>query len=187
MSMFELVVFGALWLVLAALGTLVLVLYRQVEKAYAAADSIVNAGLAAGTEAPDLEVMSSEGVGPLAFPSDDELVALAFLTTSCEDCVEFVDMLRERNDFPGRVIGLVSGPDQGEISDEGVERFQALWVAHPPDIVRTWGIGTTPFAYVLRGRTIVASGSVRSRSDVEELLQQAAAFESQSAAETVSG
>jgi hypothetical protein len=170
-------VFGALWVALAILTTLVLVLYRQVEKAYAATTAEESTGLAPGARAPDIEVLTAGGIGLLEFPSPRELGLLAFLTTTCEDCVDLVRLIKEERPFPGRVIGLVTGEDHGEITRSEDGSFEPYWVAHPADVVRSYGVSLTPLVYVVRGRTILASGVVRSRPGLLRLLREAENFE----------
>jgi hypothetical protein len=79
--------------------------------------------------------------------------------------------------LPGPVIGLITGEDRGEFSSADDGRFHPLWVAHPPDIIRDYGIGTTPYVYVVRGRTVLGSRSVETLAGVRELLREANAFE----------
>jgi hypothetical protein len=175
MSSVEMVVFGALWLVLAVLAALVLLLYRQVEKAYRTTTGLENVGLPPGVEAPDVEVMTKDGVMRLTFPSEPDLTMLAFLTPTCSDCLKLVDVLKENHLFPGQILGLVSGEGRGEITDGEDGKFRALWVAHPPDVMRSYGVTTTPLVYILRGRTVLASDSVHSRAGVERLVRNALA------------
>jgi hypothetical protein len=177
MSGLELAAFGTLWFVLALLACLVFILYRQVEKAYGASTELQNVGLHPGVEAPDVEVITEDGTRPLRFPAPGELALLAFLTTTCEACVKLVRELQAGEPLPGPVIGLITGEDRGEFSGTDDGRFHPLWVAHPPDIIRDYGIGTTPYVYVVRGRTVLGSRSVETLAGVRELLREANAFE----------
>jgi hypothetical protein len=177
MSGLELAAFGTLWFVLALLACLVFILYRQVEKAYAASTELQNVGLQPGVEAPDVEVVAQDGTRLLRFPAPGGLAFLAFLTTSCEACVTLVRELQSGAPLPGPVIGLITGEDRGEFSGADRGRFHPLWVAHPPDVIRDYGIGTTPYVYVIRGRTILGSKSVEGLAGVRELLRDADAFE----------
>jgi hypothetical protein len=177
MSGLELAVFGTLWLVLALLACLVFILYRQVEKAYAASTELQNVGLQPGVEAPDVEVITQDTTRLLGFPAPGELAFLAFLTTTCEACVKLVRELQSGAPLPGPVIGLITGEDRGEFSGSDDGRFDPLWVAHPPDVIRDYGIGTTPYVYVVRGRTVLGSRSVDTRAGLRQLLQEADQFE----------
>jgi hypothetical protein len=173
MSGLELAAFGTLWFVLALLACLVFILYRQVEKAYAASTELQNVGLQPGVEAPDIEVITQDETELLRFPAPGELAFLAFLTTTCEACVKLVRELQSGEPLPGQVIGLITGEDRGEFSGADDGRFHPLWVAHPPDIIRDYGIGTTPYVYVVRGRTVLGSRSVETLAGLRELLREA--------------
>jgi hypothetical protein len=177
MSGLELAAFGTLWLVLALLACLVFILYRLVVKAYAASTELQNVGLQPGVEAPDVEVVAQDGTRLLGFPAPGGLALLAFLTTSCEACVKLARELQSGASLPGPVIGLITGEDRGEFSASDDGRFQPLWVAHPPDVIRDYGIGTTPYVYVVRGRTVLGSRSVETRAGLRELLQETEQFE----------
>ena len=83
MSPAETAIIVALWIVLASLALLVLVLYRQLEKAYLRQQRPVDAGLAAGTEAPTIAVITGRSTGPLELPGDGSLSLLVFVTTAC--------------------------------------------------------------------------------------------------------
>ncbi len=177
MSGLELAAFGTLWFVLALLACLVFILYRQVEKAYGASTELQNVGLHPGVEAPDVEVVTEDGTRLLRFPAPGEIALLAFLTTTCEACVKLVGELQSGEPLPGPVIGLITGEDRGEFSGADDGRFHPLWVAHPPDIIRDYGIGITPYVYVVRGRTVLGSRSVETQAGLRELLREADEFE----------
>lgn len=177
MSPIETAAFGTLWVVLFVLAGLVLLLYRQLEKAYAHSTGLENVGLPPGAIIPDIEVMTSDGVGPLEFPEPHELTLLAFLTASCEACSKLVGVLEEDDVFPGRVTALVSGEHRGEFDVPEDRRLTMLWLAHPPDASHSYGVTLTPHVFVLRGRTVLASKSVQSRAGLQKLLQSAQEYE----------
>ena len=124
-----------------------------------------------------MEVVAQDGTRLLRFPAPGGLAFLAFLTTSCEACVKLVRELQSGAPLPGPVIGLITGEDRGEFSGADRGRFHPLWVAHPPDIIRDYGIGTTPYVYVIRGRTVLGSKSVETQAGLRELLREADQFE----------
>lgn len=173
MNGIETVAFGTLWAALFLLGALVFLLYRQVEKAYAVGTGLENVGLPPGVEAPEVEIVTSNGVGALELPSNGEITLVAFLTTSCESCVKLAEVLRRGEVHSGTAIGLVSGENDGTLRGGEDGRFRMLWLAHPPDIVRSYGVNLTPLVYVLRGKTILASKSVHSAAGLGKLLQEA--------------
>jgi hypothetical protein len=172
MTSIEVVAFGTLWVGFLTLGALVLVLYRQVEKAYSTSEAGESGGLLAGVEAPDVEVAGPQGTEPLRFPEPGELALLGFVTATCEGCAELVRSFRAMDDFDGRIIGLVNGEDTGELRDAG-PHVEMRWLAHPPDVIRSFGIRTVPHTYVVRGRTVLASGGAMSRRGLEQLVDNA--------------
>jgi hypothetical protein len=168
MSSLQLVVYGVLWVCLMTLGALLLLLYRQVEKVYQDSYTQRNIPLAAGVEAPSIEIIDDDGAeAPLVFGSDDELSVVAFLMPSCSTCVDVVEVLHRDSPVPGRSLGVVLGEDKGEFHRS--DSFLPVWAAHPPDVMRAYGVGQTPFAYVLRGSTVLAAKYVQSRGDLEDL------------------
>src|SRR5205807_841192 len=92
MNTTEMAVFVGLWLVLFSLALLVLLMYRQVEKAYSAGSFGRSAGLLPGVEFPGIEVIVAEGMTTLSFPTEGRIV-VAFLSTTCDACRKLVDAL----------------------------------------------------------------------------------------------
>ena len=179
MSPVETIAFGTLWIFLLLLGALVLVLYRQVEKAYTHTTGLDNVGLPPGIDAPDLEVITEDGVAPLDFSDASDLTLVAFLRTSCDACVTLAKTLRDDRALTGRTIALVSGEDDGEFKKSGSDNIEVFWLAHPPDATRSYGVNLTPLVYIFRGRTVLAARSVHSRSGIEALVREARDYEAE--------
>jgi hypothetical protein len=173
MSGIELVAFGVLWAVLVGLAALVLVLYRQVERAYAASARGAPGGLSPGTEAPGLEVLQGTEIVEWHVPDDDRIRVLAFVTTTCEACVRLLRALTDLERREGvQPVVLVQGEAQGEMAAL-MRELETVWIAHPPEVVTNYGITIYPLVYVVRGRTVLASRSVASRGDLSKLVTEA--------------
>jgi hypothetical protein len=164
-------------MILLGLAALVLLLYRQVEKAYQEGIGGQSGGLLPGVNAPDIEVTFDKRDQPLAFPAADELAILAFVSTDCDACGSLVTALDRQVDFRGTVLGLVNGEKNSRFPPKHLSRVRLLWLAHPPDVIRSYGASTVPMVYVVRGRTILASKVVATASGVERLLEEAQVYE----------
>lgn len=177
MTSIQTLAYITLWLVFMALAGLLLLLYRQVEKAYQESVGGEASGLLAGVHAPDIEVSWEKQDQPLQFPGDETLAVLAFVSTDCEACTKLVRALDRRLDFDGPLIGLVNGERNAQFPPKGLSRVELRWLAHPPDVIRSYGASTVPMVYVIRGRTVLASKVVATTSGVERLLDEARDYE----------
>ena len=177
MSSIEMVVFGALWAIAFVMGALLLLLYRQVEKAYRQDLQEQSGGLLPGVEAPPLEVLNDEGNVPLQLPYPGELALVAFMTTTCDACTKLLPILADDRVTDARVLTLMSGGRAADVEIPDNPRVEVLWLAHPPDATRRYGASIAPFVYVLRGRTVLASKTVSTREGVADLREDARANE----------
>lgn len=185
MSPLETLAFGALWLALLLLAGLLFIVYRQIEKAYNAANSPAAGGLPAGVLAPDVEVLDdSDSERPLVFADEDSRSLLAFVTPDCAACKSVLEMLQDTPPFEGPMVALVNG-ERGKDFPGSRGSLQVLALAHPPDVVRSYGVSSVPLVYALRGRTILASKVLASRSGLEQLLAEADAYEDSVTAEAI--
>lgn len=173
MSSIEMVAFGILWVIALVLGGLLLLLYRQVEKAYRQDQQVQTGGLLPGVEAPALEVISDEGNVPLQLPLPGELALIVFMTTTCDACAKLLPVLADDRVTDARVIALVSGGRTSDVAMPTSPRVELLWLAHPPDATKRYGATVAPFLYVVRGRTILASKTTATREGVAELIEEA--------------
>lgn len=176
MNGIELVAFGALWCIFAALTALVALLYRQVERAYQRSAAVQAAGIVAGNEIPDLEVATETGVEPLEHSPDGSLAIMAFVTPECDACKALLGDLKVGFDGVDRILVLVNGETSGALR-EAVRDLEILWLAHPNDAVRHYGVTVVPLVYVVRGRMVLASGVASHGSEVNALIQRALEFE----------
>jgi hypothetical protein len=172
MNGLETIAFGTLWCVLLTLGALVLLLYRQVDRSYAAALTGARGALSLGAITPEIEIVRGTTITGWRLPDDDKVRVVAFLSTSCQACERLARTLAKRSDELPQTVALIVGEDRGEFHalSSGVEK---IWIAHPPEAVRAFGVTTYPLVYVLRGRTVLASKNVTTAGGVERLLRQA--------------
>jgi hypothetical protein len=176
MSPTETAIIIALWIVLAALALLVLVLYRQLEKAYLRQQRPVDAGLAAGTEAPEIAVVSGRSAGPLELPADGSMSLLVFVTTACPACAKLMPLLTD-GAIGVPAIVLISGEGFHEYADLETPTFRAHWLVNLADADHLYGVSVVPTIYVLRGQTILARTIDGTRDGILAALAEARARE----------
>jgi hypothetical protein len=173
MKSIEVVGFGTLWVILMLLGGLILLLYRQVERAYQGQTGTQVGGLMPGVEAPEIGVLADDGKQePLRLPGPTEIALLAFVSVGCDSCTQLLNLLSGQKVFKGRAVGLVNGqtPRDYQVLRK---KMELRWLFHPPDVTRDYGITATPTVYVLRGRTVLASKVVSTKAGLEGLLADA--------------
>jgi hypothetical protein len=171
MSPLEVTGFGALWLVFLVLAGLLLVLYRQVEKAYETAEIDDKGALLPGVEVPDVEVIADYGIAPLELPPDAGEVLLAITSASCSACSTLVKTLADDGVSSGRRVVLVEGDSPAGLW--GAPRNVEIWaLAHPPDVIRHFGVTNVPLLYVLDGNVVQAVAVASERDEVVELVRE---------------
>lgn len=163
-----------LWTVVLTLLLLVLLLYRQVERAYQSAGVGRGGGLLPGVEFPAIEIMTEAGQDFLQLPTDSEPYLVAFATPDCDGCITLLNTLAKRKAFEGVAIGVLIDPvPQGRPVPEFPEGLPIYGAASPLGIRRSFGITTVPLLYVMRERTVLASGTVLKDEEITRLLQEA--------------
>ncbi|HEV7564739.1 MAG TPA: hypothetical protein VGO31_02120 [Microbacteriaceae bacterium] len=153
MSGAENITFAALWLLVGFLGLLVLVLYKQLDRLILREDTAGVSLLPTGSEMPDLQVLGAHGIELLEIPDHSSVWALAFVTTTCGACANFLRELQAiRRDFPTVVVvrgeSLKDEPDDPQIT--------CRWIAMPGDLPELFAVTVVPTIYVLKDRTILA-------------------------------
>lgn len=178
-------VFAVLWLVVLTLGGLVLLLYSQVDKAYRSAAMHQSAGLLPGTEAPDFQILTTDGAVPLPLPAAaGDPYILAFINSACSRCKDLIEQAAKRPRSDGRIIFLLThGRGYPDIVERLPPSASLHPLAYPEDVMREFGVTVYPFVYVMRGKTVLAGRSVVTDVDMAELLHEAAHNEEQWAAE----
>jgi hypothetical protein len=180
MSTLQTTVYFALWITLVSLGGLVVILYRQVDKAYLRSGAVATA-LPVGATAPELPVISEAGMQPLPFFAESQLGALAFLTTTCSGCHDTAKLLASGvlGDVP--VAAVYSGEGSADFLEDQTDRFRKYWLTSDGDATERYNVSVVPTVYMLRGRTIVAASSDGSREGLEKLLHAASEGSEESA------
>jgi hypothetical protein len=161
------------WFALIGLAGLILLLFRQVERAYRHTADVHQAGLLPGVEAPDIEVLVGSRIVPLGFPEDQHHV-LAFVNGDCDICAELLKELAVGGVFDGPIEALLmdaSGPPIDPASLPA--RISIHAVAHPPDIRRSYGVSVTPFVYFMNGKTVLSARSVWTAAGLSKLVDEA--------------
>lgn len=174
--------FGVLWFGFMVLGGLVLLLYRQVDRAYSNEAGTEAPQLAPGAQAPDFKVIDQAGEVPFAFRTDDSLWLLLFGTTDCSLCRALLHDLGTAGTVGApagtvcEVVGALAGeatPEYLALLDMQSPAFRIIWLSHPSSVGELFGIRSVPSAYILQGRTIVAGGVVSDMADVVALIARA--------------
>jgi hypothetical protein len=176
MKPIETVAFGTLWVVLLALAGLVLVLYRQLDKAYRESTGAVSNALPRGTKAPPVAVLGdSEIEEDLTLP-EGELAVLAFVTTACEACADLVKRLMSGEDAPStRTAVLVTGEGYRDYVGVGEPRVTMHWIVSPADVKDDWRVSLVPMLYAVRDGIVLAASNDGSSEGVWGLLDEAGA------------
>lgn len=172
MTPIETIAFATLWLVLLCLAGLVLILYRQVEKAYQRSAAVANP-LPPGTQAPPIDVLADGGGRELELPADG-LTLLVFVTTTCPACEDLLHRLTlVRESLPGRTVVLVTGEGFEEFFARSTSELSVLGVAHPADVSDGYRVSMVPMLYLLDGRTVLGASTDGSTEGLESLLATA--------------
>lgn len=163
--------FAVLWIVTATLLLLVLILYRQVEKAYRFANEDAGASLAPGSSFPTIEVLHEGLEKRLDINQEGEVVA-AFVSTSCPACAHLLnDLIRKPVNAPVRVF--VHGAGYEEYRDRSNGQISMHWLAHPPDAAQDVGISVYPQVFVVIDGLVTSSKSVNNSLAITRMLQEA--------------
>lgn len=170
MNALETTAFGVLWVMLLGLALLVLVLYRQVEKAYRQGTSeVAGEALAAGTAAPDLEVIRDGEMTNLDLP-DEGLILLAFVSDGCEACAAFISDLNGDN-FPAvKTMLLATGANLPELDRVDESRVAIRTVVSPADVKESYRVSAVPMLYLVRDTVIIGASHDGSPDGVRALL-----------------
>lgn len=171
MTDINMVVFGVLWVLTAALASLLLVLYRRIDVAYKSGEQPRFTGLVPGTRLPPIEILNESGLDWMPIPQTQRHI-LAFVNASCDDCHRLLRNL-EGDSWNLPVIAVITSGDRLDESIYNNPRFSVYVAGHAPDLKRDYGVNVVPVMYVIaEGR--VASGRVAvSKKDIESVISQA--------------
>ncbi len=177
MSTPETIISVTLWVVAVTVLLLLLLLYRQVDRAYGSNEAGQSTALLPGVELPPVEVMTPSGPGFLELPAGPEPSILAFIGTGCDRCARLVETLKSESAFYGLanclfVDATPAGEAVGEVPDNS-ENVKFYSAAYAPDIPRAFGVNSVPLVYVLDGRTVLAARPAADDRELTELLATA--------------
>lgn len=167
----EVAAVSGLWVVLFVLAALVLVLYRQVEKAYRYSAGVADSALRPGSVVPDVAVVREGVIQPVPYP-ERELSFVVFVTSTCSSCRDLMQRLDSSEGVGPRVVALVTGDGFQEYSEPRNQRMATYWVSSPADVHDQFGVNLVPMVYVIRDRTVLGATHDSSDSGLRALLAQ---------------
>jgi hypothetical protein len=164
-------VFAVLWLCVLFLIGLVLVLYREVDRAYSAESSVKSAGLLSGTPLPDLEIVDGTQVTLLPKLRSDDPVEIVFIKRSCVRCETLVGEFSPSSADPGvRTVIVVLEGETPKVRASLSPAVEVYEPAFPIETARDFGVSMVPLAYFAKGGRVIATGSPSSRAELTSLL-----------------
>lgn len=167
MTSVEVVAFSVAWIALLALAALVLLLYRQVEKAYRRSTSAGHEGLPAGAVAPEIAVVHDGGIEALELP-EDEPALLVFVSTDCDACRGLMRLLDDGTSLA--TFALVTGDGMREYLEPRNPRLRVRWVASPADIHEQYRVSLVPTLCVVQDGHVLGSTTDGSPAGLRQLL-----------------
>jgi hypothetical protein len=179
MSSAQLAVFLILWLVVASLACLVLALYRAVDKAYRQGGVAASPGLPAGVAMPTLEVPRGAGVGHIEARDANERWLMLFVSPTCDSCKQLLrEGLGSLVVLPVTVV-VTHGDTFAELTEfvDGHRDVAIEYLMDASDARHQAKVERVPFAYVLRGSTILAGGLAAASRDISALISAADEYE----------
>lgn len=174
MTELQTVVVLSLWLAMAGLASLVLVLYKQVDRLYGAGGGGGSQPLEAGTEAPEIRIVSTSGQDtPLEAPEGQDIYLVVFLMQSCSSCIQLVRSVKLSPHLLGKVIGLLIGETTGEFAMKRVAPMTLFSLTDPGQVVRTYAVSQTPMTYAISNGVILGGRHSPTVRDLEDILREA--------------
>lgn len=168
----------AQWALLFALGMLVIVMYRQLGRAFHRPRSTGELGPPVGSKAADLEYTRlRDGTLQYAIPGDGQAMLLAFADPTCPSCERLVEALGEAQDAGElasvRVLLLVSDPPSYlEISDAFRKTHLELGQIVAQATVEAYKASATPLLVAIdRTGTVRSAGPAVQRAEVKAFSQ----------------
>jgi len=171
MSPIERTVFVVLWLAVLLLAALLVMIYRQVDRAYRRSALDRMRGLPAGTPVPTVEVLADGQQTALRLDPDEAVQALVFVSTDCKVCSTLRADLNRVWPLEDRLTVLVTG--EFHKPEEAEWPGRVLWVTHSFDVAREFGVVVVPFAYAIASGAIVASRAIGGSSELRALFDEA--------------
>jgi hypothetical protein len=172
MSPGQTIAFGILWLSVIFLGALVLLVYREVERAYSVDPKRQSGGLLEGVPLPDLEVVEGTEVVPLPGLRSEDSFLMVFVKQTCRGCESMLKILRTAQ-LDVRAVVVVLEGRTAEIRLTLPSTTEVYEAAYPDDTARNYGITVVPLAYVVEGGKVLVAGSPENLSEVQSLVDRA--------------
>lgn len=171
MSTAVLVVFGVLWLAALALAGLVLIVYRELDGAYARTEaSLSSGGLTEGSRPAPLLVVGPGGTEELRLADETGTRLVGIVSTDCSACEATMASLQEGLDGAPETIVLITG-SQRKFVEYGRPGLTLHWVHNTADLQFRLGVTVVPTLYLLRDGAVVDSTTDGSPGAIEELVR----------------
>lgn len=162
--------------IVIALGWLVILLYRAVDRAYKQTDS-PSPGLEPGSEFPSLEVVADEGLQPLDLSavSAESISLVLFANGTCETCQNMFSagFPAELSDTPVTILVTQGDSFHDMAVAMDSSSLTVEYLADPADAWHLARVDQVPFLYVLREGRVVKGGLVTSFGEVVAAVSDA--------------
>lgn len=180
MSGIAAVAFGLLWSGVVVLAVFVLLMYRELDRAYGRVQSRVGGGgLQAGAPMPSVLTLGPGGSRELDLNAERSgLCIVAFISTKCAACEETMALLRNRvaGDVPAVALIIGTGSKFG---DYGNDKLALHWLQNPADAPERFRVTVVPTLYMLQDGVVLGSTADGSEGGVRGLLDRVAPETSQ--------
>lgn len=170
MSALETSTFTILWAFLVFVAFLVVVGFRQIERAQRSALPAPTT-LGIGERPPEIHIIGDSGIEQLEHGKAPYL--LAFLSPGCGACKSTMEHLLA-TELPLRTVAVVTAPGKSDYADAvPPPNMSVRWIANPADARVYYKINVVPTLYVLRDGEVLAASNDGSSRGIERLLEQA--------------
>lgn len=171
LSAAEITAFVTLWVALILLSGLVVLLYRQLERAYLATGG--EAQLAAGSPFPELEIATGDGLQLFPWPSSAATMYAVLVSTKCQKCFEALEYLPSLIESE-RILVFTAGEWTPDVR-KATEGLTCHVLGHPPDAERSLGLSGYPTVIATRQGHVLASTGEHTRSKLARFVTDAEA------------
>lgn len=173
MTNVQLAVYLILWTGVAVLGTFVVLMYRELDRAYGRTQGPVQGGgLAEGAAVPPILVVGPGGTDELAIAEKPGPLLLAVVTTDCPACEQTMELLHSGANHDVPVLALVGGSGT-KYSNLATDRLELHWLHNPADAGAKLLVTVVPTLYMLMDGLVVASTADGSSDGIRALVATA--------------
>lgn len=172
MTSVEVVSFAALWAALIALAALVVLLYRELDRAYARPEAGEMArGLPPDSPIPPLLVVKPDGSEELRLGERKALALLAILSTECEACERTMTVLQEwAATMPVWALIAGTGGKFQSIETPGLELYS---VHNPADVAHKFLVNLVPTVFLVHGGKVRGHTGDGSSEGIKRIFEHA--------------